>query len=121
MYREPPIVDIVEEIHRHRRRFAEMTATLRNRDISGALNRTCVRPDLTFLMITALGGHLPGLEDEAIASDSAWPFSCAAAPPRFHLFGTEIQALHESYGVGDIGWSGSGRFPHSFTPMEPSG
>ena len=94
----PPIIDIVEEIQRRRRRFPKMTVLMCKRDIEGSSNRIFIRPDLSRLLMAELDGRLV----------LVLAFGWIASPAYFQLFGTSIQAIHESYGMDDIGWSGSG-------------
>lgn len=62
------------------------------------------------MMMTELDGRLPGLNENAMVIHLVIPFGRIASPSYFQLFGTDAKALRESYGMGDIGWSGSGHF-----------
>ena len=61
-------------------------------------------------MMTELDGKELGLDDNITISHLVLPFGWIASPSYFQLFGTAIQALRESYGLDDVGWSGSGHF-----------
>ena len=73
-------------------------------------------------MINELGGNALVLPEKLAISHMALPFGRVASPPYFQISGEAIQALRESYGLEDEGWSGSGYFPHlSFTRATQSG
>ena len=97
------IIDILEEIHRRRRRLPMMTATLRKRDIGGTFSRIFIRPDLSRLMMTEMDGRLLGLDDNVMVIYLLLPFGWVSSPSYFQLFGISILALRESYGMGDVG------------------
>ena len=63
-------------------------------------------------MMTELDGKELGLDDNIIIiiSHLVLPFGWISSPSYFQLFGAAIQALRESYGLDDVGWSGSGHF-----------
>lgn len=81
------------------------------RDIEGAPNRIFIHPDLSKLTVAELDGKMPGLDENVMVSHLVLPFGWIAIPSYFQLFGIAMQELHESYGMGDIGWSGIGHFP----------
>ena len=70
----PPIIDIVAEIQRRRRRFPKMTVLMCKRDIEGAFNRIFIHPDPWRLMMAELDGRLLGLDENAMISHIGLPF-----------------------------------------------
>ena len=104
----PPIVDIAAEIQRRCRRFRKMTVALCKTEIAGAFNRIFAHPDLSRLMMAELDGRMLGLEDNVMVSHLLIPCGWISTPAYCQLLGTAMQALCESYGMGDIVWPVSG-------------
>ena len=119
----PPIAGMVEEIQRRRRRPAKMAAMLCKRDIDRPFNRIFARPDLSRLTIEEMGREIRGLSDNVMVGHLVYSFIWISRHSRCQLFGIAIQALHVSYGMGDIGRSGDrvvAIFAHLFTLRAPS-
>ena len=87
-----------------------MKVLLCKRDIEGAFNRIFIRPDLSKLMMPELEGARLGFNQNVVVSHLVLPPGWIDSPAYFQLAGVAIQALHESYGVEDQGWSGMGHF-----------
>ena len=86
-----------------------MAVVMCKRDIEGGCDRIAIRPDLSKLTLTELGGKLMGLDENVMVSHLVLPSGWVATPPYFQLFGIATLAFRESYGLGDVGWSGRGR------------
>ena len=117
----PPIVDIVGEIQRRRRRFPNMTAMLLKRDTDGGANRIFIHPDLSKLEIAELRWRLLGLGENVMASHVELPAGRVASPAYFRLFGTVIHTLRESDGIADIGRPGRVHLPRLYMSATPFG
>ena len=77
------------------------------RDIEGAFNSIFIHPDLSRLTIAELDGHILGSGENVMVSHPVLGFGWISGPYNFQLFGIDMQAKRESYGMGDVGWPGS--------------